>query len=609
MTATLEAVQNRLGPEAKNVRMVSISIDPEVDTPERLRTYAKEFKTGPQWFFLTGTEADSVAAQKAFDVYWGNKMRHRPVTFLRPAGARTWLRFEGLSSASELMDVLRRDSNAGQRVYREGIAPGGIPVRAQLEGAVEVSGVRAACANCHRRSGMGSTEGGTLVPAITAEFLFQPYQSRQADIFGRLFEEGQPAPFRARISGAAFRPAYDQTTLANALREGVDPTGRKLDTAMPRYRLSDEEAAQLIGYLKSLSCEGAPGVDKSNIHFATVISDEAGPEAIQSMLTVMDAWIKLRNLETRNELSKQGRNAWYKDDFYRAYREWKLHVWKLEGPRETWPAQLDAFLRQQPVFAVIGGAIAGPWKPVGDFCTRTGTPCLFPETLLPDASSDSGYTIYLSKGIAGEAGALASFLHSQGKFAVTQVFRETEPAEAFEAAFKGAVHDVPAPPGQALTAAFWNSLEKTDALIVWLADADLGALESKTPVYGSASLMAGRKIPNAFLTWPYALPTEPSQDVGRVRGWLLARGVPKGIERVQFDTWFTMALLDYSLVHMVENFSQDYLIETIENEAETALNPGVFPRLTLGPNQRFASRGAYVVKAGGLEPVSGWIVP
>ena len=62
-----------------------------------------------------------------------------------------------------------------------------------------------------------------------------------------------------------------------------------------------------------------------------------------------------------------------------------------------------------------------------------------------------------------------------------------------------------------------------------------------------------------------------------MRGWLLARGVPKGIERVQFDTWFTMDLLDYSLSHMVENFSQDYLIETIENEAETSLNPGAFP--------------------------------
>jgi cytochrome oxidase Cu insertion factor (SCO1/SenC/PrrC family) len=609
MTATLEAVQKRLGPEARNVRMVAISIDPEEDTPERLRAYAKEFNAGPQWLFLTGTEAASVAAQKAFDVYRGNKMRHVPVTFLRPAGTQTWLRLEGMPGASEVMDVFRKHPSAGQRVYREGILPGGTPVHGQLEDGPELAGARAACANCHRRSGMGSTEGGTLVPAITAEALLQPSQPRQADIFGKLFEQAQPAPFRARITGAALRPAYDDRTLANALRQGIDPTGRKLGSAMPRYRLSDEDATEVIEYLKFLSCNGAPGVDQSGVNFATVISDGADPDVTQSMLDVMNAWIGRRNRETRNELSKQGRNAWYKDDFYRAYREWNLHVWKLEGPRETWSAQLDAFRDRQPVIALIGGAIAGPWKPVSDFCSRTGTPCLFPETLLPDTSPDSGYTLYFSKGLAGEAGALAMYLRARGTAAVTQVYRFAEPAQAFRAAFHGAIHEVPVAPRQALTAAFWKSLKPADALVLWLDGPDLGELKTAMPVYSSANLIGGRHVPNTFLTWPWALPGKPSQDVSRVRGWLLARGVPKRNERVQFNTWFTMALLDYSLSRMVENFSQDYLVETIENEAETSLNPGVFPRLSLGPGQRFASRGAYIVKANGVEPASDWIVP
>lgn len=609
MTATLEAVQKRLGREAKNVRMVGISIDPEEDTPERLRAYAKEFNAGPQWLFLTGTEAASVEAQKAFDVYRGNKMRHLPVTFLRPAGTQAWLRLEGLPGASEVMDVYRKHSTSGQRVYREGILPGGTPIHGELEGGSELTGARAACANCHRRSGMGSTEGGTLVPPITAEAIFRPSQPRQADIFGRLWEEAQPAPFRARITGAALRPGYDDRSLANALRQGIDPTGRKLDPAMPRYRLSDEDAAELIGYLKSLSCEGAPGVDKASVNFATVVSDGANPSVTQSMVAVMSAWIARRNMETRNELSKQGGHAWYKDDFYRAYREWNLHVWRLEGPRETWPGQLDAFQERQPVFALIGGAVDGPWKPVGDFCKRTGTPCLFPETLLPDTSPDSDYTLYFSKGLAGEAAALAMFLRAGGTAAVTQVYRLTEPARAFGAAFHGTIHDIQVAPGQALTAEFWNSLGPADPLVVWLDDVDLSALKTVLPVYGSANLTAGSNVPNAFLTWPWALPSEPSQDVSRVRGWLLSRRVPKGNERIQFDTWFTMAVLDYSLSRMVENFSQDYLIEMIENEAETSLNPGVYPGLSLGPGQRFASRGAYVVKANGLEPVSDWIVP
>jgi protein SCO1/2 len=38
----------------EDVRLVSISSDPEKDTPAVLRGYAETFKAGPRWFFLTG---------------------------------------------------------------------------------------------------------------------------------------------------------------------------------------------------------------------------------------------------------------------------------------------------------------------------------------------------------------------------------------------------------------------------------------------------------------------------------------------------------------------------------------------------------------------------
>ena len=55
MSATFEKVQSGLGEEARRVLMVSISIDPEQDTPEALAAYAKRFHAGPQWSFLTGS--------------------------------------------------------------------------------------------------------------------------------------------------------------------------------------------------------------------------------------------------------------------------------------------------------------------------------------------------------------------------------------------------------------------------------------------------------------------------------------------------------------------------------------------------------------------------
>lgn len=108
MSGTLSAAQAKLGNEAARVRMISISIDPEQDTPERLREYARKFKAGPQWVFLTGDLEKIVAVQKSFDAYRGNKMRHEPLTFMRAAPGKPWLRLDGLLSATQLVDEYKR---------------------------------------------------------------------------------------------------------------------------------------------------------------------------------------------------------------------------------------------------------------------------------------------------------------------------------------------------------------------------------------------------------------------------------------------------------------------------------------------------------------------
>jgi protein SCO1/2 len=108
MSGTFSAAQEKLGADLARVRMISISIDPEQDTPERLREYARRFKAGRQWLFLTGNLDDIVAVQKSFDAYRGNKMRHEPLTFLRAAHGKTWVRLDGLMSAAQLVAEYRR---------------------------------------------------------------------------------------------------------------------------------------------------------------------------------------------------------------------------------------------------------------------------------------------------------------------------------------------------------------------------------------------------------------------------------------------------------------------------------------------------------------------
>ena len=99
---TFEQFQDKLGNERDKVHMVSISIDPEQDTPERLAAYGRKYDAGPQWHYYTGTIEASVTAQRAFDVYRGNKMNHSPVTLLRAAPGKSWLRIEGFASADDL---------------------------------------------------------------------------------------------------------------------------------------------------------------------------------------------------------------------------------------------------------------------------------------------------------------------------------------------------------------------------------------------------------------------------------------------------------------------------------------------------------------------------
>ena len=95
--------QEKLGSERAHVKMVSISIDPEYDTPARLTQYAKRYNAGSQWQHYTGSLESSVAMQKAFDVYRGDKMNHFPVTFLRVAPGKPWVRLEGFATPNVLL--------------------------------------------------------------------------------------------------------------------------------------------------------------------------------------------------------------------------------------------------------------------------------------------------------------------------------------------------------------------------------------------------------------------------------------------------------------------------------------------------------------------------
>ena len=117
MGAALFELQETLALEGGKVRIVSISLDPQHDTPERLKAYARHFMAGPEWQFMTGSEADSIEVQLAFGVYDIDKLNHVPVTFLRILPGKPWVRLTGLVTPDELLNEFRRLVSIAPCVY------------------------------------------------------------------------------------------------------------------------------------------------------------------------------------------------------------------------------------------------------------------------------------------------------------------------------------------------------------------------------------------------------------------------------------------------------------------------------------------------------------
>lgn len=65
-TALLAQVQDELGSVAgRDVQFISITVDPEHDTPAKMKAFANAYHAGPGWYFLTGKPQDVRAITRA----------------------------------------------------------------------------------------------------------------------------------------------------------------------------------------------------------------------------------------------------------------------------------------------------------------------------------------------------------------------------------------------------------------------------------------------------------------------------------------------------------------------------------------------------------------
>jgi len=101
-SATFQQLQKKLGPGLeKEVVLVSISVDPLRDTPERLQAFAGRYQARAGWAWLTGAKPDVDAVLKGFGAYTPNFEDHPAMVLVGEAGG--WTRFLGFPSVEQLL--------------------------------------------------------------------------------------------------------------------------------------------------------------------------------------------------------------------------------------------------------------------------------------------------------------------------------------------------------------------------------------------------------------------------------------------------------------------------------------------------------------------------
>lgn len=474
----------------------------------------------------------------------------------------------------------------GRRLYETGILANGEPVHAVRAGHDESAGALLACAQCHRRSGLGGREGEIAIPPIAQPYLYSRPQPQRMVRKGRT-----PRPILQLRQDS--REAYDDATLARAIRSGVDSLGRPLAALMPRYAIDEANMGNLVAYLRQLGAVAAPGVGPGSLRLATVVTPDADPERRRGVVEALSAW------SASGALSKLAL---------------PLDVWQLAGEPATWAAQLRERYRRQPVFAVISGAGGANWQPVSEFCEEQAVPCVFPIIDSAPDAPDAYYNLYLDTGLPLEARLLAASLRADRPARLVQLVADAAGAAAAERLrleFAG-LAEVTRRWDAEGSARLLADLREDDVLVAWLRPPALQALLAQLPVPPAHVYVSARLSPPGAVSVPAALQARlrwvsTRIDPRRLRAnnavglmpWAEQLRLAPGDEALQAEVYAATYFFSDALARMRGRWNRDYLLETLESGMYSRPAGRLFYSLSLGPGQRVAAKAGHLL---GLLP-------
>ncbi len=563
---------------------------------------------------------------------------------------------------------------AGRKIYMEGVLPSGKPLTGYHVGSTAVSGAAAACVNCHRPSGMGSVEGDTQVAPIASNYLFHTGEDKPIATMdprvSKRFNQAHP-PYTDEALAIAIRggannlgvemhglmPRYmlgdtDMKSLIAYLKQlnmtwSTGATGDSIRFATvitpdvdSERRLAFKEMLSLIFKRKNGSTITNKHSGGKRLHMVTAAEMVLGTERNWTL----DIW------ELKGEPETWAAQL---DALYQANPVFALVSGLSDG---TWEPVHDFCERHQVPqwFPTVPLPVQKPGKYSLYFSRGVILEADVLASHLNSMAKKPKSVVQVYRNDEVGRSAAAEFKRAMAERRISVDDRILPASGNTTESFRVLMSSIGV---------------KNTPVMFWLRPDDVAALQEIAPPAGINAYFSGMLTssePDVFspewkarlhLVYPYVLPDLRELNLQYFQAWLRINKVELVDEAMQSEVFFSLNYLTDTLSEMLNNLYRDYLVERgesminkregikVEQEVRDLRSMGlkselirkhgnmtveegsrlpvgqtgltkregttIYPRLSLGPGQRFASKGGYIVHfvKDKIEPESDWIVP
>jgi cytochrome c553 len=578
------------------------------------------------------------------------RMRAAAITLglLLPAGAIAQSHAPGNADQLEL----------GRRIYTQGMLSSTAEVTGTGLGGAPVSGAAAACVNCHRPSGMGQVESDLPVQPITGNYLFASRAERRLATMdphvSKNFNKAHD-PYTDATLAAAIRNGInsDGRTLSVAMPryQLSDPELRAL-TAYLR-QLSAQWSPGVTETTIRFAAVITPDVDplrrKVMIDMLRTIFRQKNSSTVtptqgrtrHHMVSAAEMILGTERNWTLDIWELQGAPESWGEQLAARYRSNPVFAVVSGVSNSTW----------QPVHDFCARERVPCWFPSVDVPGKPLSPYAFYFSG-GVALESAALAHYLSE-LKGSPRRLVQ-IYRDGEPGRTAAQALTQALAGSGITVSDRILNSDLPAADSLRKSLGN-IERDEAVMFWLRPDDIAALEKIPPVpgrsYFSAALAKGERAPlpaawrtRSYLVYPYELPVNRAKNLDFFHAWLNIGKIALVDEPMQSEIFFAMNFMTDTLAEMLDNIYREYLVERAETmlsvregvksaqetrdrlalgrvgdlekrhgastmakadriaitgpggEAVTSRGTTLYPNLSLAPGQRFASKGAYIVR-------------